>query len=191
MNKERYLVWKDYEVLSATPATLTDIVDSGAKNVLNYTEIGTNSDHGTTYTNNGVTFTLNSDGSITASRTASAAVDASCNLRVASGSLYIDDYCNGDYILSGCPDGGGDTTYSLRAIRDTYRPTDTGDGVELPDKGTNVNIYLNILVMSTFKGTVTFRPMICSKAFYQISKTYQPYRPSYAELVSRVEALES
>lgn len=190
MNKERYLVWKDYTVLSAAPATLTEIVDSGAKNVLNYTEIGTNSDHGTTFTNNGVTFTLNSDGSVTVERTTAATTDSSCNLRVASGSLYIDDFCNGEYILSGCPEGGGDTTYSLRAIRNEYRPTDTGDGVELPDKGTNTNIYLNILVMSTFEGSVTFKPMVCSKAFYQISKTYQPYRPSYNELVARVEALE-
>ena len=171
-------------------AALVEIVDSGAKNVLNYTEIGTNNSHGAVYISNGVTFTLNSDGSITAERTTASTVDSSCNLRIASSSLYIDDFCNGNYILSGCPEGGGDTTYSLRAIRDDYRPTDTGNGVELPDKGANTNIYINILVMATFEGSITFRPMVCSKAFWQVSQTYQPYRPSYDELIARIEALE-
>lgn len=171
-------------------AALVEIVDSGAKNVLNYTEIGTNSSHGSTFTNNGVTFTLNSDGSVTAERTTASTVDSSCNLRIASSSLYIDDFCNGNYILSGCPGGGGDTTYSLRAIRDDYRPTDTGNGVELPDKGANTNIYINMLVMAAFEGTVTFRPMICTKAAWDISQQYVPHRPSYDELIARIEALE-
>lgn len=148
---------------------IKDLVDSGAKNVLDYTEIGTNSAHGTTYESNGVTFTLNSDGTITVTRTAPATVDSSCNLRTASGSLYIDNYCNGNYVLSGCPNGGGDVTYSLRAIRDTYRPTDTGGGVVLPDKGTYSNIYINMLVSAYFEGSVTFKPMVCSKTNWDVS----------------------
>ena len=171
-------------------AALVEIVDSGAKNVLNYTEIGTNNSHGAVYISNGVTFTLNSDGSITAERTTASTVDSSCNLRIASSSLYIDDFCNGNYILSGCPEGGGDTTYSLRAIRDDYRPTDTGNGVELPDKGANTNIYINMLVMAAFEGTITFRPMICTKAAWDISQQYVPHRPSYDEIIARIEALE-
>lgn len=176
--------------ITVNRAALAEIIDSGAKNRLNYSEIGTNSSHGATYVSNGVTFTLNSDFSITAERTATAAVDSSCNLRIASGSLYIDDFCNGNYILSGCPEGGGNTTYSLRAIRDDYRPTDTGNGVELPDKGANTNIYINMLVMAAFEGTITFRPMICSKAEWDVSHTYAPYRPSYQELYERVIAIE-
>lgn len=169
---------------------IKDLVDSGAKNVLDYTEIGTNSAHGTTYESNGVTFTLNSDGTITVTRTAPATVDSSCNLRTASGSLYIDNYCNGNYVLSGCPNGGGDVTYSLRAIRDTYRPTDTGDGVVLPDKGTYSNIYINMLVSAYFEGSVTFKPMVCSKTNWDVSQEYQPYVMSNAELTARVKALE-
>lgn len=172
-------------------AALAEIVDSGAKNVLSYTEIGTNSSHGSTFTNNGVTFTLNSDGSVTAERTETAVVDSSCNLRVASSSLYIDDFCNGSYILSGCPEGGGDTTYSLRAIRDNYRPTDTGVGVELPDKDTNTNIYINMLVMAAFEGSITFKPMVCTKAAWGVSQKYISHRPSYDELIARIEALEA
>jgi hypothetical protein len=171
-------------------AAIVELVDGGAKNVLNYTEIGTNASHGTTFVSNGVTYTLNSDFSITAERTETSTVDSSCNLRIASSSLYVDAFCNGNYILSGCPEGGGDTAYSLRAIRDDYRPTDTGNGVELPDKGANTNIYINMLVMAAFEGTVTFRPMICTKAAWDISQQYVPYRPCYDELIARLEALE-
>lgn len=172
-------------------AALAEIVDSGAKNALNYTEIGTNNSHGAVYISNGVTFTLNSDGSVTAERTETAVVDSSCNLRVASSSLYIDDFCNGNYILSGCPEGGGASTYSLRAIRNDYRPTDTGTGVELPDKGVNTNIYINLLVMTTFEGSITFKPMVCTKAAWNASHQYVPHRPSYDELIARIEALEA
>lgn len=36
----------------------------------------------------------------------------------------------------------------------------------------------------------TFYPMICTKAAWDISHAYQPYRPSYQELYERVVALE-
>lgn len=192
MNKERYLVWKNYEVLSAAPDALTKIIDGGAKNVLNYTEVGNNSSHGTTVTLNGVTWTLNSDGTITATRAESSTVDSSCNLRISTGSLYVDNYCNGEYVLSGCPMGGGESTYSLRALRgDAYRITDTGLGILLPDKGTSTDIYINMLYNKDYNHTITFKPMICTKAEWDISQEYVPYRPSYAELVARIEALES
>lgn len=172
-------------------AALVEIVDSGAKNVLNYTEIGTNSSHGSTFTNNGVTFTLNSDGSITATRTESSAADSSCNLRISTGSLYVDDYCTGEYVLSGCPVGGGENTFSLRALRgDTYRVTDTGDGALLPSKESSTDIYINMLYSKDYDSAITFEPMICTKAAWDISQQYVPYRPSYDELIARIEALE-
>lgn len=172
-------------------AALTELIDNGPKNAISFSEIGKSDSHGTTYSSSGVDYTLNSDFTITATRTSTSTVDSSCTLRIDTGSLYIDNFCNGDYILSGCPAGGGNTTYSLRAIRDEYRPTDTGNGVELPDKGTNTNIYINILISKDFTGTVTFKPMICSKAAWNISHIYQPFRPSYQELYDRVLALES
>lgn len=163
-------------------AALVEVVDSGVKNVLAFNEIGTNNSHGTTFINNGVTWTLNEDGTVTATRTESSEADSSCNLRISTGSLYVDAYCTGGYILSGCPEGGGDNTYSLRALRDdAYRVTDTSDGILLPAKGESTNIYINMLVDMNFDGTVTFKPMICSKAVWDISKTYQPPRPLYIE----------
>lgn len=151
-------------------AALVELVDVDGKNKLAFAEIGTNDSHGSTFTSGGVSWTLNQDGSITATRTESSATDSSCNLRIATGSLYIDDYCNGSYVLSGCPEGGGEDTFSLRALRgDDYRVTDTGSGVILPAKGANTDIYINMLYDKLYTGTVTFKPMVCSSAAWNIS----------------------
>ena len=158
-------------------AALAEIIDGGDKNVLDFVEIGTNNSHGATFSSGGVSWTLNEDGTVTATRTEASATDSSCNLRISTGSLYVDDYCTGGYVLSGCPEGGGEDTYSLRALRgDTYRVTDTGDGILLPAKGESADIYINMLYDKEYSGTITFKPMICSQAAWKISKAYQPHR---------------
>lgn len=158
-------------------AALAEIIDGGDKNVLDFVEIGTNNSHGATFSSGGVSWTLNADGTVTATRTEASATDSSCNLRISTGSLYVDSYCNGEYVLSGCPEGGGEDTYSLRALRDdTYRVTDTGDGILLPAKGESTDIYINMLYDKEYSGTITFKPMICSQAAWNISKAYQPHR---------------
>lgn len=184
-------VWSQY----ATKDALAEVIDSGAKNVFEFTEIGKNADHSTTsYTSNGVVYTLNADYSVTVERTATSTVDSSCNFRVSTGSAVIDDYCNGNYVLSGCPSGGGSDAYEMTALSVAegadYRYSDTGNGVLLPDKGTNTNIFARMLVSKSFTGTITFKPMICSKAAWAISQAYAPYRPSYQELYERIVALE-
>ena len=172
-------------------AALAEIIDGGPKNVLEFSEIGTNNSHGSTFTSGGVSWTLNSDFTVTATRTEASATDSSCNLRIDTGSLYVDGYCTGGYVLSGCPEGGGEDTYSLRALRgDDYRVTDTGDGIVLPDKATSTDIYINMLFDKEFDGTITFSPMICSKAAWDISHAYHPYRPSYQALYDMVKALQ-
>ena len=176
-------------------AALVEIIDSGAKNVLSFTEIGRNDSHdSTTVTINGVQFTVNVDRSVTATRVEAYAADAACNFRIDTGTNYVDDYCNGKFILSGCPAGGGDDTYELTALSvatgATYRCIDTGSGVTLSDRDSDTNIFVRILIDSTFTGTATFKPMICSKTAWDISQEYQPFRPSYQELYERVVALE-
>jgi hypothetical protein len=172
-------------------AALVEIVDGGPKNVLDFSEIGTNNSHGSTFTSGGVSWTLNNDGTVTATRTEASATDSSCNLRISTGSLYVDDYCTGGYVLSGCPEGGGEDTYSLRVLRgDTYRVTDTGDGILLPAKGESTDIYINMLFDKEFDGTITFKPMICTKAEWAISQAHAPHRPSYQEMYERIVALE-
>lgn len=58
-----------------------------------------------TRTVNGVTFTVNEDGSINANGTASANIFLSVNPNISLAS--------GQYVLSGCPSGGGSTSYRL------------------------------------------------------------------------------
>lgn len=151
-------------------AALVELVDVSGKNKLAFAEIGTNDSHGSTFTSGGVSWTLNQDGSITATRTESSATDSSCNIRIATGSLYIDDYCTGGYVLSGCPAGGGAETYAMRALRgDDYRVTDTGSGAVLPAKGAATDIYINMLYYASYTGSITFKPMVCSSAAWNIS----------------------
>ena len=157
-------------MITENRAALVELVDVSGKNKLAFAEIGTNDSHGSTFTSGGVSWTLNQDGSITATRTASSATDSSCNLRIATGSLYIDDYCDNTFMLSGCPEGGGAETYALRALRgDDYRVTDTGSGALLIGKGYSTDIYINMIYYAAYSGTVTFKPMICSTAAWNIS----------------------
>lgn len=51
------------------------------------------------------------------------------------------------------------------------------------------SIYIQIPANTTFSINVDF--MVCPKSLYDISPTYQPYRPSYEELYERVVALEN
>lgn len=47
----------------------------------------------------------------------------------------------------------------------------------------------NRMVGATMDGVV-FKPMLCTKAAWGISHQYVPYRPSYDELIARIEVLE-
>lgn len=177
--------------ISKDDAALVELVDSGAKNGLQVDEIGVSAMHGQTYTINGVTFTLNSDSSITATRSETSTANADCNLRFNGDNFYVDNFCNGKYILSGCPAGGGATTYLIRAnSQGSYAGTDYGEGVLLENTSAQ-NIFVTMRVTKDFTGTVTFKPMICTKAAWDISHEYQPYRPSYQELYEMVKALQA
>lgn len=161
-----------------------ELVDKGAKNVLNYNGL-TNS------LNNGVQFVLNSDGSVTATRVETSSAVARTDLVLNGSLVYIDDFCNGEYILSGCPDGGSATKYDVVAIDSTnigYIIRDYGSGVVLINHETYHNITVRLVMRSTFSGTITFKPMICSKAEWEISHNYSqhyyPIKCVYAQHIS-------
>lgn len=71
----------------------------------------------------------------------------------------------------------------------------TGTGVYILDINTQYNrikISPNINNSATAgSGSATIRMMLCSKAAWDISQKYVPYRPSYDELVARITALEN
>lgn len=147
----------------------------GAKNLLRNTA--------TSQTINGVTFTVNADGSVTANGTATATINAFW--------LYQGDFNlepNKEYILSGCPSGGSSITYLLTISTwksgGTYA-NDTGNGVTIngsdyqykQSPSLRSGIYI---VNGTTVNNITFYPML--RLASDPDDTYQPYAMTNREL---------
>ena len=82
-------------------------------------------DNDTTKTINGVTFTLNNDGSISLSGTATQTINYFLRMNEHA-------FPNGTFTLSGCPSGGGYSTYYLRVDTSNgqVKALDTGSGAQ-------------------------------------------------------------
>jgi hypothetical protein len=163
--------------ISKDTSVLIDIVNNGPKNKLKNPH--------TSSTKNGVTITVNSDGSVLMNGTATA--DVSLILPV---TLKY-----GHYILSGCPSGGGSGTNYRMPIRkidgNVYVGADFGNSFSFvveEETSYNVLIYIPNAVVCD---NLLFKPMICTKAEWDISNEYTPYRPSYDELIAIIEALQT
>ena len=159
---------------------------NGAKNLNSYPY------QDTTRTTNGITFTDLGDGTIQANGTATADAYFSCHSR-AQGEKNDLIIPNGRYILSGCPSGGGTSTYNMMAQR-TYNGSvnllgrDSGDGVLFVANGDDfsaneVNIQINIFIKNgQTVSNLIFKPML--RLAFDTDNTYVPYVPTNRELVS-------
>ena len=176
---------------SKARAALITAIDSGPKNVVNWSI--------TSATISGVTFTVNSDKTVSTSGTASARAQFGLPFTVPE-SLKA-----GRYVLSGCPAGGGNasgatTLYALYIYDATANARvvpnykdDNGNALEFdwePDSTHSYNITVDIRKSTNATGLV-FKPMICRKEYWDVTKTFQPYRPSYQELYDMVKALQT
>lgn len=193
MNKERYFVWKNYEALEdivagGGGAALVELVDSGAKNVLDNTSL-IDSDA------RGVTITDNQDGTYTLSGTPTATAD------------YLQSQSNGYTNLFGLSPGKAYAIYSgsdkvIMRVDVSFDGTSWSGSDVLVE---NIANYAEFTVPPNAKGlyirfrspitagnvdNVIVKPMICTLPAWKISQAYQPYRPSYDELIARIEALE-
>lgn len=102
-------------------------------------------------TSSGITFTVNSDGSVTVNGTATA------NAYLVIGAVYLQ--ANQTYILNGCPSGGGRNTYRLywQGVSGNY---DEGEGTSYTPTATgSVNIRMVIYEGATVNN-LTFYPMV-------------------------------
>lgn len=123
----------------------------GAKNLL--------PNDATTQVINGVTFTVNNDGSVTVS-TSSSGATVNTSFDLSSRNLENMGLKVGEnYTLSGCPSGGSNSTFVLNIPN---FGTDTGSGVTSSVNSSNINQKCRIIV---FQGTIittpiTFKPMI-------------------------------
>jgi hypothetical protein len=165
--------------ISKDTSVLIDIVNNGPKNKLK--------NAASTITANGITFTVNTDGTFTANGTATAT--ALLQLNVFS-NLNLQ---NGNYILSGCPEGGSANTYRLDITRSPGSSiNDIGSGVLFLIGSDYVpNQIRCVILKDTVCVNLLFKPMICTKAEWDISNEHVPYRPSYDELIAMIEALQT
>lgn len=155
------------------------VANRGSKNLLKIAA--------TTQTINGVTFTVNSDDTITINGTATAA--ATFTLATAS---QINSFLPlGTYKLSGCT-GGSTTTYDMRF----YHPGDSstvlnhnGD-TQFTRDAIKTDSNISILVRSgQVMDNVVINPMIRDAAIEDDS--YQPYAPTNRELYEMILALQN
>ncbi len=169
-------------------AALVQLIDTGAKNVANW--------DASTETITDVTFTVNADKTVTTTASGAAAARRQKALVfTVPASLPA-----GTYVLSGCPLGGasGSTTYYCLYIWDNtsnsrVSQNDTGNGVEFewtPNPAHSYNLTIDIRSGTNPNG-LTFKPMICAKAAYDISPKFVQYAPSNRELYDMINGTRS
>ena len=135
----------------------------------------------TTQTVSGITWTVNADGTITATGTATA------NSYITVQVLPADSVFDGNYFLSGCPEGGSGSTYALYVARGSYTKYDYGEGVVLSSSADGLNKNLIAIVYNgQTVSDLTFKPMICKKVYWDITTKFMPYCPTLPELYALV-----
>lgn len=118
---------------------------SGNKNLMLTTEKST--------TSNGIVFTLNDDGSVTANGTATGL--AVFNVWGERNSILLP---TGTYTLSGCPSGGSNSSYSLCNNNTTF--SDTGKGITFTlTEPTYISFKIRIAA-GTKVSNIVFRPQL-------------------------------
>ena len=170
---------------------LIELVDSGAKNILeldlatikSLNNSGRYTWNNNAVTNAGVTYTINSDMSITLTGTASGLsyIRLKSNFTVPKGTL----------ILSGCPSGGATNTYRLYTDGLPNGWEDVGQSVERIFTSDVTVTYITIAVNSGTATGFTFKPMICTKAAWDVSQKYVPYGMSNPELTNNISNVQT
>ena len=64
-----------------------------------------------------------------------------------------------------------------------------GTKFTVPDISTRIRLIFTVYSNCPAQ-TITIKPMVCTGAAWKMSQKYVPYRPSYDEIVARIEALE-
>ena len=157
-----------------TNAQLLSYKDNGVLGAKNFLE-----NTATTELVNGITYTVNSDGTISASGTAT----ADSYKRVGYNILLK----AGTYILSGCPSNGGSSLYRLYATGSGGTiANDYGDGAQFT-LAADGYVSVFILIMNGKTANYTFKPMI--RLASDTDTTYQPYAMSNFNITNIINML--
>jgi hypothetical protein len=133
----------------------------------------------TTRTINGLTFTVNSDGSVAVNGTATRTTTYNINDKSASGTLVqnLNGLEGQTVILSGCPSGGSSSTYRLAFARldgSTFNDCFGDELTAIVGDITEVNAYVRIQINEGYTANnLTFYPMIRPASISD--STYEPY----------------
>jgi hypothetical protein len=129
----------------------------------------------TTRTVNGVTFTDNGDGTITVNGTATATCYFYCHRDSAQHAPFLD---TGEYIMSGCPQDGSYTGYSMYMYINEQYLYDYGSGraVSVDADDTEVAVVIQIANGATVNN-LTFQPMI--RTADDADDEFEPYYASH------------
>lgn len=103
----------------------------------------------TTTSTNGITFTVNTDGSVTANGTATAAAWLQIHTNLTT---------DGDCSMSGCPAGGGSATYSIQTSSSPTVSADYGSGTTF-NKTQAYNVFI-VIRSGVTANNLTFYPQI-------------------------------
>lgn len=134
---------------------------------------------GMSKTENGITFIVNTDGTITVNGTAT---DRAIYYIAGLYSVSPPKDC----IMTGCPSGGGSNTYSLEAYNeDQYYHSDVGSGTLIP-----ANFACRVIIVirqGTTVNKIVFKPML---NYGSSALPYEPYTQSLLSLPEAVELTE-
>ena len=148
-------------------------INTGAKNLLQFNGYGTGAE-------NGVTYVINSDGTININGTPQGTSPSYIELKLNGNAANVARFCDGNHILSGCPEGGSDSTYRMYAARSTYSRFDYGDGVLLTNT-TLTDVRLVVYIANGYTANnLVFKPMIRRAEITDDS--YESYAPTNREL---------
>lgn len=137
---------------------------------------------GMSKTYNGITYTVNSDGSITANGTSTGNATF----------VLIDPIVlsSGKYRLSGCPQNGGTTKYEVQLTDGTTAYRDYGNGVEIENADLSYHIIL-VIRTGFVANNLTFKPMLVKVSDDGTYPTeYQRYADGNVELTDKVSNIQ-
>jgi hypothetical protein len=168
-------------------AEIGELADSGAKNLLNpAAAVGYVGQSGYPISKSGITYTLDANSeTITLSDTATSVSTLRIPITLSPGTYHV----------SGIPSGGSDSSYraDLREAGGNVFITndfDYGSGFSFTLSATTSLDYCIRVANGYNPSSVVVSPMICTEAAWSVSQQFVKYRPSYDELITRIEALE-
>lgn len=159
-------------IQQADRAAIAQVIDTGAKNILDFSGYQASG-------NAGLTATKNTDGSISFTGTSTTTA------------TYFMSYTFADakrYVISGAPENPQGITLRLRTLSNADVAVDTGSGAPFtPTAGTTYRVTIR-LIAATYTGETVY-PMISLKAVWDISDKYVPFSPTNAQLYAMIQAL--